>query len=232
MTGSSPTQQNAPMSSSSPVAAFFDVDNTLIPGSAIELRFFRYLWTQGVVGWREASSSLAYLLRHGGLFSWQALRAQKPYLGGKQATDIQALGHAFVSEVILSSLSREGMARIAHHQAQRHQVVLVTGCLDLLIAPLAMHLGITSALTARPEHRDGVFTGRLHLPVPYGPGKRELIDAFARANDINLQQSYAYGDSPGDVELLQAVKHPLVVNPIRGMDAIARRHGWPMTEWR
>ena len=35
------------------LAALFDVDNTLIPGEACEVRFFRYLWRRGVVGWRE-----------------------------------------------------------------------------------------------------------------------------------------------------------------------------------
>ena len=29
------------------VAALFDVDNTLLPGQASEVRFFRYLWRRG-----------------------------------------------------------------------------------------------------------------------------------------------------------------------------------------
>jgi phosphoserine phosphatase len=49
---------------------------------------------------------------------------------------------------------------------------------------------------------------------------------------IDLAQSFAYGDSPGDVELLRMVGHPLVVNPIRGMASIARRHGWPVAIWK
>jgi len=31
--------------------------------------------------------------------------------------------------------------------------------------------------------------------------------------------------------LLEMVGHPLVVNPIRGMDRIAQRNGWPTTTW-
>jgi phosphoserine phosphatase len=58
-----------------------------------------------------------------------------------------------------------------------------------------------------------------------------LIAAFANTFGVSLAQSYAYGDSPGDVEVLKAVGHPLVVNPIRGMKRIARRHGWPMSRW-
>ena len=35
------------------VAALFDVDNTLLPGEASEVRFFRFLWRRGLVGWSE-----------------------------------------------------------------------------------------------------------------------------------------------------------------------------------
>jgi hypothetical protein len=34
------------------------------------------------------------------------------------------------------------------------------------------------------------------------------------------------------VELLAMVRYPQVINPIRGMAAIARRNGWPITVWK
>ena len=48
---------------------------------------------------------------------------------------------------------------------------------------------------------------------------------------MDLKECYAYGDSPGDVAVLQSVGHPQVVNPIRGMARIAKRHGWPIVRW-
>ena len=45
------------------IGAFFDVDNTLIPGPATEIRFFQYLRRHGVVGWRDAARSAWYLDR-------------------------------------------------------------------------------------------------------------------------------------------------------------------------
>src|SRR5262245_9034094 len=35
------------------VAALFDVDNTLLPGEASEVRFFRFLWRRGLVAWSQ-----------------------------------------------------------------------------------------------------------------------------------------------------------------------------------
>ena len=59
-----------------------------------------------------------------------------------------------------------------------------------------------------------------------------MITRWMEASGIDLAQSYAYGDSPGDVELLAMVRYPQVINPIRGMAAIARRNGWPVTVWK
>ena len=78
---------------------------------------------------------------------------------------------------------------------------------------------------------NGVYTGRLVPPLPYGEGKRELVEALAQDLALELSACYAYGDSPGDLAVLQAVGHPTVVNPIRGMTRIARQQNWPIVEW-
>ncbi|MFO0766573.1 MAG: hypothetical protein U0231_07210 [Nitrospiraceae bacterium] len=87
-------------------------------------------------------------------------------------------------------------------------------------------------MAASPEQEHCRFTGNLLAPYPYGPGKRELITAWVRGSNIDLSRSFAYGDSPGDVELLRMVGNPLVVNPIRGMGRIARQQGWTTVRWR
>jgi phosphoserine phosphatase len=93
-------------------------------------------------------------------------------------------------------------------------------------------LQVDRCLAAKPEEVDGLYTGRLLPPLPYGEGKRELIMQLASELDLDLQSSFAYGDSPGDLEILETVGHPMVVNPIRGMAGIAKRKGWPIQEWR
>jgi phosphoserine phosphatase len=49
---------------------------------------------------------------------------------------------------------------------------------------------------------------------------------------LDLSLCYAYGDSPGDLQVLGAVGHPTVVNPIRGMAQIARVQNWPIVHWK
>lgn len=213
------------------VGAFFDVDNTLVPGSAIEVRFFRYLWRRRVVGWPETFSSARVLLRHVPPLSLQPLRQRKVYLAGKQPAAIEPLAQAFIDSEICPRLSGAALDAVRMHQRAGHAVVLLTGSLDFLIVPLAQFLGIGTVLAARPERTEIGYTGHLLPPFPYGEGKRRLVEAFAAQQGLSLEQSYAYGDSPGDVETLDLVGHPLVVNPIRGMARIAGRRGWPVTRW-
>jgi phosphoserine phosphatase len=77
-----------------------------------------------------------------------------------------------------------------------------------------------------------MYTGRVVPPLPYGNGKRQLLDRLAQDLALDLSACYAYGDSPGDLEVLRAVGHPTVVNPIRGMARVARQRGWPIVEWK
>jgi HAD superfamily hydrolase (TIGR01490 family) len=215
----------------SKVAAFFDFDNTLLPGLPSELRFFRFLWRRRLVGWREAHASLSWLVRHVARVSLQPLRERKLYLRGKRAADIEPLADEFCRDVLCPALSSDGLARMDEHRRAGHHIVLVTGSLDFLVAPLARWLGIDQVLAARPECLHGRYTGDVVPPLPYGEGKRQLISELARQNGLDLAVCYAYGDSPGDVEILRLVGHPLVINPIRGMRGIARRHQWPVVRW-
>lgn len=222
----------AAVQSGAAIGAFFDVDNTLVPGMAIEVRFFMSLLRHRVIGLGEIRESVGLLARHVPPVSLHPLREQKPYLVGKRPEVIEPMAEWFMRSRVCPRLSPDGLAAIDRHRRAGHHLALVTGSPDFLIAPLAAFLGVGAVLAARPQRMDGFFTGRLIPPLPYGEGKRLLLESFAGEHHVDLTQSYAYGDSPGDIEALRLVGHPLVVNPIRGMARVARRRGWPITKWR
>jgi HAD superfamily hydrolase (TIGR01490 family) len=212
------------------VAAFFDVDNTLLPGRPIELRFFGHLLAQRQIGPVDALRSCFHLLKHIPPVSLQPLRARKFYLEGKQPSIIEPLAKAFVVNTICRRVSSQALAAVARHRDAGHHLVLITASLDFLIGPLAHFLKIDTVLAARPERISDRYTGRL-LSLPYANGKRELIDQLSTQHGLDLRYSYAYGDSPGDLETLRSVGFPVVVNPIRGMSRVAAREGWPVEKW-
>jgi HAD superfamily hydrolase (TIGR01490 family) len=227
-----PTQVPIPSGTCKNIAAFFDLDNTLLPGESSEVRFFRSLWRRGIVGWPELRASIWRLLRDVPPLSLQPLREYKLYLAGKPAQVIEPLGEEFCREALCPLVAVDGMRRIEEHQNAGHVVILVTGSLDFLIEPIAGALQVDHCLATRLEQVEGLYTGRVHDPLPYGEGKVRLIRALASELEIDLSESFAYGDSPGDVEILSTVRHPMVVNPIRGMAGIAKQKRWPIQLWR
>ncbi|HKT35159.1 MAG TPA: HAD-IB family hydrolase [Nitrospira sp.] len=213
------------------LAALFDVDNTLIPGQACEVRFFRYLWRRGLVGGRELRRSLLWLVRHGPCLSIHPLRERKLYLEGKDPSVIEACAREFFHDEMLNGVSRKGRDRLEAHRQSGHQLILISGAPDFLITPLAAALNVPTLFAARLERVDGRYTGAVLPPLPYGTGKRQLVESHAQEKGLELANSFAYGDSPGDTEILALVGYPVVVNPIRGMLQIARHRGWPVVDW-
>jgi HAD superfamily hydrolase (TIGR01490 family) len=221
----------ATTASSRSLAALFDVDNTLMPGQACEIRFFRYLWRRRVVGWRELSRSVLWLVRQTPPMSIHPLRERKIYLEGRHPDEIETYAREFFQLEMLKNISAKGHDRLEAHRQSGHQVILVSGAPDFLITPLAEALNVSTLFAARLERKCERYTGAVVPPLPYGMGKRQLIVSHAQEKGLDLASSFAYGDSPGDTEILDLVGYPVVVNPIRGMSRIARDRGWPVVHW-
>ena len=213
------------------VGAFFDVDNTLVPGPSIEVLFFRHLWKLGLIGVSQLSQSIWFLLQRMPPISLGPLRRRKVYLVGQHPEVIEPLAKEFVHSQVCPRLSLRGESVLARHQRAGHQIALISGSPDFLVYPLASVLGVTVVRAARLQSTEDGYTGRVFAPLPYGPAKARLVEDLASQYHLDLKRSYAYGDSPGDLQALEVVGHPFVVNPIRGMAYLARRHGWPVTQW-
>src|SRR5262245_3513493 len=154
------------------LAALFDVDNTLIPGEACEVRFFRYLWRRKLVGWRELRRSLVWLIRQGSALTIHPLRERKVYLEGKDPSVIENCAREFFEDEMFGALSGKGRDRLEAHRQSGHQLILISGAPDFLITPLAAALNVPTLFAARIERVAGRYTGAVLPPLPYGMGKR------------------------------------------------------------
>jgi HAD superfamily hydrolase (TIGR01490 family) len=122
-----------------------------------------------------------------------------------------------------------GFARVRHHRRLGHRTLLITGALDVVVAPLeplfddivCAHLGV----------EDGRFTGRLEELPPTGEARALLLADYASDHGLSLDQSVAYADSSSDLAMLEAVGFPVAVNPEARLAAIARRRGWHVEHW-
>jgi phosphoserine phosphatase len=87
-------------------------------------------------------------------------------------------------------------------------------------------LGFDGALGTPLEAVDGVYTGRLSGPMAYREGKAEALRTLAAREGFDLGASYAYSDSSSDLPMLEAVGHPVAVNPDAELARRAREGEW------
>jgi HAD superfamily hydrolase (TIGR01490 family) len=215
------------------VAAFFDVDHTLIDVNS-GAKWLGYMWRTGQVSVREAVQSITWLLRYRlALLDLEAVTAvaARSYRG-VSVTTITAAVHEWFAREIAGRVCVEGRARIAEHLAQGHVVALLTSGTRFSAAPLAEMLGVEHVLCTEMEEANGVLTGRHVAPACAGPGKIVYAERLAAELGVDLGRSFFYTDSFSDLPMLERVGLPRVVNPDVRLKRMARRRGWQVERWR
>ncbi len=117
-----------------------------------------------------------------------------------------------------------------HREAGRLLVLATTTPFDL-IEPFARTVGFDAVLATRYQvDATGRYTGRIDGEFVWSRGKARSVEVWARANRVELADSYAYSDSFFDSPLLSLVGNPVAVNPDPRLLVLARLRGWP-TVW-
>jgi HAD superfamily hydrolase (TIGR01490 family) len=230
------------------VAAFFDLDGTLIPPPSLEWRFFAHLRGQQAIPMRNYFLWLARTAWLGPRGIEAVRQANKMYLRGV-CTDgseffdngqgcRQASGQA---EMALPRFFPEAVDTVAWHAEQGHEIVLVSGTVAPLAQEMALALvvrlavrGIATSVAVcatRLEENSGRWTGRIVGDAMFGKHKAQAVQEMAICRGFELAHCYAYGDSRADRWMLEAVGHPAAVNPSSRMKKLARRRAWQVLTW-
>ncbi len=129
------------------------------------------------------------------------------------------------SQLLLTKSFPAAIRRVREHRRAGHRTVLITGALDVAIAPLRPLFD--DVICARLDERgDGTFRGELIDVPPTGESRAQAMMDFAAANGFDLDESVAYADSTSDLPMLEAVGFPVAVNPETRLSALARKRGW------
>jgi HAD superfamily hydrolase (TIGR01490 family) len=216
-------------------AAFFDLDKTIIARSST-LAFSRPLFKAGLLNRRallKAGIAQAYYQMFGADHAQlQRVRNELSQLTkGWDKAEIERLVAETVAEVVEPLVFAEALAIIDQHQREGRHVVVISSSPIEIVLPLCRHLGIDNVIASRPEvDEEGRFTGKMAFHA-YGPGKAEAMRELAMGMEISLPDSFAYSDSATDLPMLEAVGHPVAVNPDRELRGIAHARAWEILEF-
>lgn len=214
----------------SSVAAFFDMDNTLLSAASgrLYLKWLRQTGQLPLHRWAYISGQVAlYII---GIVDFPRLMSRlMVYAGGSDEAEAWRMSEAWYQSMLCHYISDGGRQRVKWHREQGHHVAIVSAATPYAVKPVAAALELGQAFVATElEVLEGRFTGRVMEPACYGPGKVARALEYAAAQDIDLRQSYFYSDSASDLPLLEAVGHPVAVNPNRKLARIAAERGWPV----
>lgn len=229
------------------VAAFFDVDGTLVAGPSLELRFFWALRHWQTIPAKNYFLWLAHAVRLAPRGIATVAPANKMYLRGVRVDSGGLPARARLdgqagSPHVPPRFFPDALARVAWHAAQRHAIVLVTGTLAPLAHEVAVALtvrlavgGISASIgvcATRLEEAQGRWTGRILGGAMFGETKARAMSRIASAEGFDLTRCYAYGDTASDRWMLAAAGRPAAVNPSPDLGRIARLHDWPVLLWK
>ena len=218
-------------SGTGPSAAFFDLDRTLISGSSaftLALQARKAGLIPNVEFVRDAAGAVTFKMFGASDDTTDAVRARAlEAVSGMRQSDLQAL-NVEVLPRLLARLRPEARRLLDRHRQAGRDTYIVSAAPQEIVEPLAHSLGMTSGIGTRSKVVDGFYTGELDGPFCYGAGKVEAMVEIANWNGYELDQCYAYSDSASDLPMLEAVGHPVAVNPDAKLERHARRNGWPI----
>jgi len=217
-------------------AAFFDLDKTVIAKASMAAfgsSFYKGgLLSKGAII-RTIYEHVIYL--HLGASEKKLDKIRNSILQvtkGWEQDKVKEIVEEALADTISPILYQEALNAIDWHQAQGHLVWLVSASPEEIVKPLGRFIGVDGVIASRAEvNSEGYYTGKMEFYC-YGPNKAQAIYEISQQYDIDLQSSYAYSDSYTDLPILEAVGHPIAVNPDKNLLKIAKSKDWEVKHFK
>lgn len=128
-------------------------------------------------------------------------------LKGRQKQQIEEFGAEFAKNALPALLNPVGMERLKWHQKNGHRCILVSATLDCFLSPWSKAMGFDDLICSKLHYdSESRFSGKLQGLNCWGREKVVQLDQLLGfPKNYTL---YAYGDSPGDKELLAYADYP------------------------
>ncbi len=219
------------------VAAFFDVDNTIMQGASM-FHLMRGLYTRKYFTTREllrAARGQAYVRLVGVEDPVVVAHAQESalaFIAGHRVEEVRSLTEEIFDEVMAHRIWPGTRALAQLHLDRGQRVWLVTAAPIEVATVIASRMGLTGALGTVAEHANGRYTGRLVGDLLHGSAKATAVRSLAAREGLDLRRCSAYSDSVNDLPMLLLVGDPCAINPDRALRDHARRQGWRVRDYR
>lgn len=215
--------------------AIFDLDHTLIEGDSDTL-WCDYLLQQGLLPpqWSQDNQALQAQYAAGTVSAHAFCSFYAQTLAMLEPAQARQLRTSFTQECIVPRIKQGALPLLQQHRACGDTTVLSSATSHFLIHETAQHLGFVHVLgTELQTDALGRFTGVPEGVLNMRAGKVQRLQAWLSSQGwpdtaATWSQACFYSDSANDLPLLQAVGHPVVVDPDPLLRQTAMERQWPI----
>ena len=215
--------------------ALFDLDNTLLAGDS-DYAWSQFLIREGVLDRAafEARNEAYYeQYKAGTLDIFDYLAFQSTPLVGRSRAELDAWQARYMDHIVAPMILPKARELISAHGDDLCAIVTATN--DFITTPIARELGVSHLIASQLEHGPAGYTGRGTGTPAFQRGKITRVQEWlaGMGHDLSsFDRSSFYSDSHNDIPLLEAVTHPVAVDPDATLLAHARDRGWKVLSLR
>lgn len=218
-----------PLPQPTPKIAFLDFDGTLMRGmSAIHSGF--YLMLRGRLSPLWVLSSLFHLAKY------RLQRANyedilrdglAPWIGQSRA-ELERVAAECFEGAVRHRIFAEALALLEQYRQAGTQLALLSSTTPFLLREAQRFLHCHAALATEFAFVEGGLSEEQVGVMVFGEGKVQKAAEYAAAQGASLADCAFYTDSASDLAMLEAVGHPVAVNPDLWLRRLATERGWPI----
>ena len=216
------------MQSKSNIAAFFDFDETIIDINSSKVGF-KWLYKNKMLSiWFIIKVFITGLLYEINLISEKRMAdGMVIFYKGKKLSFFAERAEEFYHDLLKPHLVPKIVEKLNYHRKQEHILIIVSGSIRYYLEPVAKDLGIDHLIcTDLEEGSDGLLTGKPTGQICIGEYKQKMTKQLIDDLNIDLDKSFAYGNSQADIHLLKMVGNPVAVEPNIPLKKVAHKNNW------
>lgn len=200
--------------------ALFDFDGTLCKGDSI-IRFCTFARKQKLSTRRQLLAGLwaAAQFKAGRITIEKAKQIALQWMEGRSELEMQDVAQRFCREVLVPRFFPEGIAALQKEKEEGAIVLLITASPSFYLEPMRDILGVADVIGTRMDvDPDGLYTSLVGDNCRGLQKPLRLAEYLASKGDrLDYDASAAYGNSTGDVPMLEVCSRKVAVNPGKRM---------------
>ncbi len=207
-------------------AAFFDLDGVLVEGYT-NVNFIAYMAKKEFVDENFVSelSLIGRLYRSGKItYTEAALKVNLIIAKAVKGLDIDLV--AKENKKYIKTLQYLSYTKQLLKKFNGAKKFLVSAAQDYNVADVAKHMEMDGFAATIMDTSNGKYTGKIKSNLSIIGKKRYAALELAKKYGVDLNTSFAFGDTENDLEFLELVGTPVAVNPNAVLLTIAIERGW------